>query len=76
MARFRITRRPDPARIYGPAVYEVEQCYPTFLFWTNIVIATYWCYVASFANIEDAEACVDMILEIEAVRGYVAKEYN
>ena len=76
MTRLRIVRRPDPAHLYGPDAYDVEQCDPTFLFWTNIVIATYWCYVASFANMEDAEACVDRILEIEEAGVYVAKEYN
>ena len=76
MARLRITRRPDSAHLSGPGAYDVEQCYPTFLFWTNIVIATYWCYVASFANMEDAEACANRILELEEAGVYVAKEYN
>lgn len=76
MARFRIVVRPDSAHLDGPAVYEVEQCYPAFLFWTNIAIATYWCYVASFNHIDDAEAYVDRILEIEKACAYVAKEYN
>jgi len=76
MARFRIVRRPDPAHIGGLVVYEVEQCCPTFLPWTNIVIATYWRHIASFANINDAEACVGRILEIEAAGYYVIREYN
>jgi hypothetical protein len=76
MARFRITRRPDPAHIHGPVVYEVEQRESIFSFQTDVVIATQWGYMASFANIEDAEACVERILEIEEVGGYVAKEYN
>ena len=76
MARLRIVRRPDPAHLYGPDVYEVEQRESTFLFWTNIVIATYWCYVASFDNIEDAEACANRILELEEAGVYAIKEYN
>ena len=40
------------------------------------MIATYWCYVASFANMEDAEACANRILELEEAGVYVAKEYN
>jgi hypothetical protein len=76
MARLRITRRPDPAHLDGPVVYEVEHRESIFSFQTDVVIATQWCYVASFANIEDAEACVERIFEIEEVSGYVAKEYN
>ena len=76
MARFRIVRRPDPAHIFGPVAYEVEQREPIFLFLTDVVIATQWGYVASFANIEDAEACADRILELEEAGVYVAKEYN
>ena len=66
MARLRINRLPDPAHIGGLVVYEVEQCCPTFLPWTNIVIATYWRHIASFANINDAEACVDRIIARKA----------
>ena len=76
MARLRIVQRPDPAHLYGPDVYEVEQRVPIFSFETDVGIATCWDYVGSFANIEDAEACVDRILEIEAAGYYVAKEYN
>ena len=76
MARLRITRRPDPAHLDGPVVYDVEQRDPIFLFQTDVVIATQWGFVASFDSIEDAEACADRIIEIEEVRGYVAKEYN
>ena len=76
MARLRIVRRPDPTLLYGPDVYEVEQREPIFSFETDVGIAAQWGYVGSFANIEDAEACVDRILEIEAAGYYVAKEYN
>ena len=76
MTRLRIIRRPDPAHLYGPDVYEVEQREPIFSFETDVGIATHWCYVASFANIEDGEACANRILELEEAGVYVAKEYN
>ena len=76
MARLRIVRRPDPAHLYGPDVYEVEQRVPIFSFETGVVMATCWGYVGSFANIEDAEACANRILELEEAGVYIAKEYN
>lgn len=76
MARLRIVRRPNPDYLYGPDVYEVELREPIFSFKTDVVIATCWNYVGSFANIEDAEACASRILELEEAGVYVAKEYN
>ena len=72
MARYRIIRRPDPARLLDET-YEVEAYLP-YMDAEGNVVAYYWGFVASFESVHDAHAYAEQACAM--TDNEVVREYN